>query len=184
MSTETTPLQAKIQDISDNISVASSAIKEKVKENFPAVDKTNEVIQDKIQEFVEMAKKGTTSIRGLALISGLALVISSVYEILINLFTFQLTFTMIGFYSLVMGSVAIAMEVDPEALPFGEKIRAWLLKYIGLVQLSTGRGVFYLVAGSLELTQVWNYVRLLFVVTFSPVQLIFIFVFCHHFYQE
>ena len=176
MSNETTPLNAKIQDISDNISVASTAIQEKVKENFPVVHKTNEVIKDTIHEFVEMAKKGNASIRGLALISGLALVISSVYEIFINLFTLQMTSTLIGFYSLVMGSVAITMEVDPEALPYGGKVRAWLIKYIGLVQLSTGRGVFYLVAGSLELTQVWNYIRI-FCSNFrtGPTNLLFLF---------
>jgi hypothetical protein len=119
-------------------------------------------VQDKLQKFVAMAKEGNTSIRGLALISGLALVVSSCYELVTNAICLHLTATLVAFYSLVMGSVAVAMEVDPKALPYGEQIRSWLIKYIGLVQLSTGRGVFYLVAGSLELTQVRDVLLLLF----------------------
>lgn len=123
---------------------------DQVKEKITAV---KNVAAGKLDEFVTEAKKGNTSIRGLALISGIALVISSLIDLLYSLLHFMPTAALISFYSLVMGSIAIAMEVDPEALPYGNQIRNWLIKYIGLVQLSTGRGVFYLIAGSLELTQ-------------------------------
>jgi len=132
--------------MNEKSSLISDALKEKVNE-------TGKVVQSQMQEFVELAKNGSTSIRGLALVSGFALVLSSIYEFFTNLFGFHPTATLIALYSLFMGGVAIAMEVDPDALPYGGKIRAWLIKYIGFVQLSTGRGAFYLIAGSLELTQ-------------------------------
>mmetsp|Transcript_10821 Transcript_10821/g.13694 ORF Transcript_10821/g.13694 Transcript_10821/m.13694 type:complete len:246 (+) Transcript_10821:128-865(+) len=128
----------------------TALIAENVKQK---VTETGKIVEGQMKEFVEMAKNGSTSIRGLALISGFALIISSIYEIFSNAFHFHPTAVLIAFYSLFMGGVAVAMEVDPQALPYGEKIRAWLIKYIGFVQLSTGRGMFYLVAGSLELTQ-------------------------------
>lgn len=163
MSGESAPLidEATIEKVKENLAQAKdkvSDIVENIVEQAPAevVENLNQceaAITDKVNEFVNEAKNGNTSIRGLALISGLALVASSIYELFINLWQFQLTFALIAFYSLVMGSVAVTMEVDPEALPYGQKLRGWLLKHIGLVQVSTGRGIFYLVAGSLELTQ-------------------------------
>jgi hypothetical protein len=115
---------------------------------------TGDAIKTKVTNFVQLAKDGNASIRGLALIAGLATVISSIYEILDGIVNFQPTSTLIGLYSLIMGSIAVAMEVDPEALPYGAVIRNALLKYLGLVQLASGRGVFYFIAGTLELTQV------------------------------
>ena len=122
-----------------------------VKENLT---QAGETVQESVTNFVNEARNGNTSIRGLALVSGLGLVVSSLYEIVTGIIHFQINSVIIAMYSLLMGSMAIAMEVDPESLPYGYRIRAWLLKYIGIVQLSTGRGFFYLVEGSLEYTQV------------------------------
>ena len=136
MANERTPLSDTASVVSENLTQAG------------------ETVQESVAAFVEEAKKGNTSIRGLALIAGLALIISSLYEIVTGFIYFEFNSVVIAIYSLLMGSMAIAMEVDPESLPYGRKIRAWLLKYIGIVQLSTGRGFFYFVAGSLENTQV------------------------------
>ena len=140
MADETSPLAALGEATADRVKEVST--------------QAEGAIKDGINDFVETAKNGNTSIRGLALISGLALVGSSVVEIFVNLYQLQIGSTLIAFYSLVMGSLAVAMEVDTQALPYGQQIRHWLLKYVGIVQLSTGRGVFYFVAGTLELMQV------------------------------
>ncbi len=174
MADETTPLNEEaVNKVKENLNQTNAAIKgklndfvEKAKSEAPVlrestVQKVKEAstqldsaVKDGMNEFVETAKSGNTSIRGLALISGLALVGSSVYEIIVNLMQFQLAFAMIAFYSLVIGSMAVAMEVNTEALPYGQQIRHWLQKNVGIVQLSSGRGIFYLVAGSLQMTQV------------------------------
>ena len=124
---------------------------DRVKKNI--ADAGNNVA-GKVNDFVETAKNGNTSVRGLALVSGVALVASSSNQVYGGIVTLSPSSALIAFYSLVMGSIAIAMEMDPQALPYGQRIRNWLIKYIGLVQLSTGRGLFYFIAGSLELTQV------------------------------
>lgn len=135
MANEETPLTDAASVISENLTQAG------------------ETVQESVTQYVNEARNGNTSIRGLALFSGLGLIVSSLYEIVTGIIQFKLNSVLIAIYSFLMGSMAIAMEVDPESLPYGKRIRAWLLKYIGIVQLSTGRGLFYLVAGSLELTQ-------------------------------
>ena len=96
----------------------SDSVKQKAAE-------TGKVVQNQLNDFVEQAKNGSASIRGLALISGFALVVSSVYEIFSNIFSFHLTAVLIAFYSLIMGGVAIAMEVDPEALVSDIQLREY-----------------------------------------------------------
>jgi len=135
MANEKTPLASSMATVSENLEQAGAAVK------------------DKIKSFVEMAKNGNTSIRGLALIAALALILSSLNELVRGIYTLHPSSALIGLYSFFIGSVAVSMEVDPEAVPFGSKIRKWLLKYLGIVQISTGRGAFYLIAGTLQLTQ-------------------------------
>mmetsp|Transcript_26288 Transcript_26288/g.30032 ORF Transcript_26288/g.30032 Transcript_26288/m.30032 type:complete len:151 (+) Transcript_26288:125-577(+) len=128
----------------------STQLVEQTKERLSVV---GSAVNVKIRDFAKMAKEGTTSIRGLALISGLALVVSSFSDFVKNILTLHFISAVINFYTFFIGGVAIIMEVDPKAIPYGEEVRAWLMKYIGIVQLSTGRGVFYGVAGTLAISQ-------------------------------
>ncbi len=107
--------------MNEKAALISDSLKQKAAES-------GKVVQNQINDLVEMAKNGSTSIRGLALIAGFALVLSSIYEVFSNLFHFHPTAVLIGFYSLFMGGVAIAMEVDPEALVSENKNRRQAVK--------------------------------------------------------
>ena len=46
------------------------------------------------------------------------------------------------------------MESDREAIPYADKLRGILGKNLGVVRTVTGRGLFYCVAASLQLSAV------------------------------
>ena len=96
-------------DLKENSALLSKSVKEKL-------GNAGNVVQGQIKQFIVTAKNGNASIRGLALISGFALVISSCSQIVTSVWKFHPTAVLIAFYSLFMGSAAIAMEVDPQAL--------------------------------------------------------------------
>lgn len=168
MANEKTPLSTSaITAVSENLEQAGAAVKDKI-QSFVEMAKNgntrlvcerfivNLLYQHlRISSFLSSnTSLYPSSIRGLALFAALALIISSLNELVRGIFTMHPSSALIGLYSLFIGSVAVSMEVDAEAVPYGEKIRTWLLKYLGIVQISTGRGAFYLIAGTLQLTQV------------------------------
>jgi hypothetical protein len=60
---------------------------------------------------------------------------------------------MIDFYSFAVGFAAVVMESDREALPYATKMRSVIGKNFGIVRTVTGRGIFYGVAATLELSE-------------------------------
>jgi len=121
--------------------------------DLPAVEDTPLVgIRDKAEEVYTSIKNGNGSIRWVALICGAALVADSFVEFCIALFqNADIMQATLDAYAFVLGTFAIAMESDQEAIPYSRRVRKFLGKNLGMVRNVTGRGVFYGIAGSLEM---------------------------------
>lgn len=66
----------------------------------------------------------------------------------------HVSLAIIDIYGFFVGASAIVMESDREAVPYADKLRGILGKNFGLVRTVTGRGLFYCVAASLQLSSV------------------------------
>jgi len=133
MSNETSPLNA------DNIKMA--------KEKAQAAGKA-------VSAYAHTVANGNASIRMVALVAGVLLCVDSLASFGEDLFSFHLTNAFVDFYSFAVGFAAVVMESDKEALPYATKMRSVIGKNFGIVRTVTGRGIFYGVAATLELSEV------------------------------
>jgi len=133
MANETSPLNA------EQIGFA----KEKAKE-----------VGTKALAYARTVANGNASIRVMALIGGFALVVDSLSSFLNNVLSFHWDSALINFYAMFIGLSAIIMESDKEAIPYATMLRAKLGKNFGIVRSVTGRGLFYGIAGTLEMSAV------------------------------
>jgi len=132
MSNETSPLNA------DNIKMA--------KEKAQAAGKA-------VSAYAHTVANGNASIRMVALVAGVLLCVDSLASFGEDLFSFHLTNAFVDFYSFAVGFAAVVMESDKEALPYATKMRSVIGKNFGIVRTVTGRGIFYGVAATLELSE-------------------------------
>ena len=99
---------------------------------------------------------GNATIRLAALVVGIVLNIDCMVCLFSNLFDgFHIVYALIDFYAFCFGATAVLMEVKREAVPaFASKFHDIVGKNIEIVRTVAGRGLFYIVAGSLEIAQV------------------------------
>lgn len=107
-----------------------------------------------ISAYARSFVNGNASIRVLALAGGLILCVDSLTTFLGNLLDLNVNRAIIDIYAFAVGFAAVVMESDQNAVPYAEKTRAIIGKNFGIVRTVTGRGLFYGVAGSLELSDV------------------------------
>lgn len=107
-----------------------------------------------IREYARTVANGNASIRMVALVAGIMLCVDSLASFGTDLLNFHLSNAMIDFYSFAVGFAAVVMESDREALPYATKMRAVIGKNFGFARTVTGRGIFYGVAATLELSEV------------------------------
>lgn len=107
----------------------------------------------KVLAYARSVANGNASIRFMALVGGIALVIDSLSCFLVNILGFNFINAIINFYAFIVGASAVVMESDREAVPYAEKLRAILGENMGVVRTVTGRGLFYGVAATLEIAQ-------------------------------
>lgn len=96
---------------------------------------------------------GNASIRVMALAGGAAMVFDSIGNFFNNLFRLNFIQAIIAFYAFMVGASAVIMESDKDAIPYAEKLRGIIGKNLGVVRTVTGRGLFYGVAATLEISQ-------------------------------
>jgi len=118
-----------------------------------AKEKAKEV-GTKALAYAKTVANGNGSIRVMALIGGSALVVDSVSSYTTNLMAFQYGAALINFYAMFLGLSAIIMESDKEAIPYDAMLREKIGKNLGILRSVTGRGLFYGIAGTLEMTAV------------------------------
>ena len=97
---------------------------------------------------------GNASIRVMALAGGAAMVFDSIGNFFNDLFGLNFIQAIIAFYAFMVGASAVIMESDKDAIPYAEKLRGIIGKNLGVVRTVTGRGLFYGVAATLEISQV------------------------------
>jgi hypothetical protein len=138
MKTETTPLKNSLHVPSGDDTV------KKVKE-------LGSHAKQKATDAYFAVRQGNTSIRWIALIIGIGLLLDSFYGFFIYFFHGNFIFSILNIYAFLMGTSAVVMESDVDAIPYAEQIRFFLGKYLGAVRTVIGRGAFYGIAATMEL---------------------------------
>ena len=123
-------------------------------ENIEAAKKKAEAVGKKAVAYARSIANGNASIRVAALIGGVLLCVDCISTFIKDLFTFNLINAMINFYAFIVGAAAVIMESDRDAIPYSMRLRSILGKNFGIVRTVTGRGLFYGIAATLELSEV------------------------------
>jgi hypothetical protein len=105
------------------------------------------------QKAVKGVMNGNASIRWLAFISATVLVIDTFIGVFYNIGTLELGAAVLSFYAFTCGFAAVVMEADLSAIPSfpSQNIRAFLVEHVNTLLTVYGRGMFYFIAGTLEL---------------------------------
>lgn len=125
-------------------------------ENIEVAKKKAEEVGKKAVAYARSIANGNASIRVAALLGGVLLCADSISTFLKDLFSLNLINALINFYAFLVGAAAIVMESDRDAIPYATRLRSILGKNFGIVRTVTGRGLFYGIAATLELSQVRN----------------------------
>lgn len=125
------------------------------KENF---EKAGKAAKEKASEVRTQAQEGDQSLRLLALLGGLVVIVVSGMEIVGKILTFNIIGALIEFYTLLLGVVVVILEGKSVFLSTGavQKIH----KYALFLKFLWGRGCLYFICGTLQLYQLdlWNLV--------------------------
>ena len=118
----------------------------------------NETAETRLfSDLAEQAKNGDVSIRLIALLGGLALIVTAIIEVLPKLFTLNVAGTFIELYTLIIGFVVILLEGKSQGIDVSkilpETAIVRLYKYGLFLKFVWGRGCLYFVAGTLIFTQ-------------------------------
>mmetsp|Transcript_15606 Transcript_15606/g.23702 ORF Transcript_15606/g.23702 Transcript_15606/m.23702 type:complete len:272 (+) Transcript_15606:92-907(+) len=106
----------------------------------------------------DLATKGPLSFRVLAFLGGIAMVVSSLLDIVQQFLAFHPVNTLIALYTTVLGLIIVFLEGKEWACPvsFQRSIR----HYAKFLEFTWGRGCLYFFAGSLQFTR-WGIVNML-----------------------
>ena len=107
------------------------------------------VAQEKWIEVRNSVEDGQVSIRLMALLSATALILSSALGLLGAIFSFNISETIIEIYSVALGVIMILLESKQLNLP--QKYLDRLYHYALFLKYVWGRGILYLITGSLHL---------------------------------
>jgi COPI associated protein len=119
------------------------------------------VAQEKWTEIQSALQDGDISIRLVALISATALILSSVVGLIRSILSLNIPQSLMEMYSLILGAIMILLESKQLHLP--QKYLDKLFHYALFLKYVWGRGILYLLAGSLHLitqgsTSVMDYI--------------------------
>jgi uncharacterized membrane protein HdeD (DUF308 family) len=119
------------------------------------------VAQEKWTEIQNALQDGDISIRLVALISATALILSSVVGMIRSILSLNISQSLMEIYSLILGAIMILLESKQLHLP--QKYLDKLFHYALFLKYVWGRGILYLLAGSLHLitqgsTSVMDYI--------------------------
>ena len=107
------------------------------------------VAQEKWIEVRNSVEDGQVSIRLMALLSATALILSSALGLLGAILSFNISETIIEIYSMALGVIMILLESKQLNLP--QKYLDRLYHYALFLKYVWGRGILYLITGSLHL---------------------------------
>jgi len=148
-SSESTPLQGSNNNTASRSS--PSALFNNIFQNKDNWENAANVAQSRLQDVQKAVQDGNFSLRLLALLGGLALVISSVLGILQRVLTLNIFSALIELYTLVGGIIILVLESRQLHLP--ERFLYNLYKYALFLKFVWGRGCLYFVLGTLQFVQ-------------------------------
>jgi hypothetical protein len=105
---------------------------------------------DKMTELKQMASEGDFSIRLLAQIGGLAMMVLSIMGLVLKIINLDFLGALVEVYTFLMGLIVIILE----SKAFPRRFEQTLNKYMLFLRFVWGRGCLYFVAGTLQATQV------------------------------
>ena len=155
MSSEKTPLKGKGNGVLDQAKTVGAGLgfsnlarEAMTNENLEQVSK---VAAERVEEIRTSLMNGTTPVRVLALIGGVAVAFFAGTGILGALFSFQWDSVIIEIYTFFFGLTMVILESQFVNLP--ENFMEKLYKYCLFLKFIWGRGVLYLITGNLQMAQ-------------------------------
>mmetsp|Transcript_67266 Transcript_67266/g.119799 ORF Transcript_67266/g.119799 Transcript_67266/m.119799 type:complete len:218 (-) Transcript_67266:31-684(-) len=116
-----------------------------------AIRTTGRVLGEASHSVVIYLKQNHYSVHALSFIGGLALTISSAYEVIVGFFSFAILSNILGYitswYSLSFGIVICSIDGPTDKFP---GLRAMILKYASFMQNNSTRFLFYLFVACME----------------------------------
>mmetsp|Transcript_48715 Transcript_48715/g.146802 ORF Transcript_48715/g.146802 Transcript_48715/m.146802 type:complete len:158 (+) Transcript_48715:87-560(+) len=137
---ESTPLSA----------VAAQATGLLTKEN---AGKAAEYLKGRAETMSKAVRSGDTSIRALALVGGIAMVVTGVLNVLGRIIVIHLVSALLTIYTIIFGLLVILLE-GKQWLPIPKNIDANIRKYALFLEFVWGRGCLYFFIGSLQVSMV------------------------------
>ena len=152
----TVSVKETLSNVPGNVQEFKSKATESVKESIVHAHEFGISASGHAQKAVEGVMNGNTSIRWLAFISATVLVVDTFIGVFYNLGTFKLGTALLSFYAFTFGFAAVVMEADLSSIPTfpSQNIRAFLAENVNTLHTVYGRGMFYFIAGTLELVLV------------------------------
>lgn len=125
------------------------------KENVASV---GQVVGEKFNELKKQAEDGDHSLRLLALLGGVILMVVASMEFAGKIVMFAFVGALIELYSFGIGIMIIVLE--SKNLLLSEGLQAWIFKYALFLKFLWGRGCLYFFVGTLQLyhMDLWNFI--------------------------
>ena len=111
---------------------------------------------EKLKEQGRKANVGDTSIRTLAVIGGIAMVVTSLHGVAGHIFSLNPISGLMDIITASFGALAIVFELDKQYLPESLQIQGFVSANFPFLECVTGRGALYIFAGLLKMSQVCN----------------------------
>jgi COPI associated protein len=106
--------------------------------------------KEQVDEVKRLTSEGDLSIRLLAMIGGLAMVVVSILGFIARILTFHWLNALLSIYTFILGLIMLLLE--GKAIPFSKAWEETIVKYALFLKFVWGRGCLYFVAGTLTIS--------------------------------
>ena len=122
-------------------------------------ERARDALKSKSRALVKAARDTNLPLRLLAILGGISLVFSGIGDLINDLLTLNFSDAIFEFHLLALGFIIIILESDKRFV-CSQMIGEFIENYISILAFVSGRGVFYIIIGTLKLSQVNNSSRL------------------------
>ena len=118
-------------------------------------DKTLDAVKDKSKALVKAGSKINLPLQFLAILGGIALVISGLETLITDLIVLDFNDAIFEVQLLTLGFIIIVLESDKK-FEWSQRFGEFIDNYVSILAFVSGRGIFYILIGTVKLTQVNN----------------------------
>uniref|UniRef100_A0A7S2E0M5 EF-hand domain-containing protein n=1 Tax=Helicotheca tamesis TaxID=374047 RepID=A0A7S2E0M5_9STRA len=111
-------------------------------------EKAKTFVVGQVDKLKTMASDGDLSLRFLAYLGGIAMVVTSILGLLGRILTFKIIHIVFDIYTIFLGVLVLFLEWD--GFPQKEKYDVYIKRYFHFLDFVWGRGIVYFVAGSIQ----------------------------------